>query len=135
MTIPRPLFITLFSLASGLLVGQAVSSPPTTPQLIYNRSGAPLVLSAESNRDYSIDNVSNDRIVSYRLGCIRVSKRGVNITKSMDAETVDWPKGSGVSVLRTAQTGPLVSCKAINSQLSVVEVRFGDGRTWKISGP
>jgi len=131
MTIPRPLLIALFSLAASLLVGQRGTVPTTKPQSVYNRPGAPLLLTAKGTHDYSIDNVSKDRIVSYRLGCVRVPNGSVIIVKSTDAEKVDWPPGSGVLVLRTGQSGRRLTCEHMDSLFSIIEVQFADGRVWK----
>jgi|SRR5579864_747227 hypothetical protein len=108
-------------LLSSRLCGAIVLDVPTSP----------LKLTSDSENFYQVENRSKVDVKAFRLGCVHTENGGKSIRFLFPRSEKAIEPGEAFYSLKSHGTaGEIAQCKALNSQLAVVEVWTGDDGAW-----
>jgi hypothetical protein len=130
----RLVFLALmFACFSAFVLCSTVSTGEEGSHWIFNSKKAPVVLSSGSEREYSVENVSDKHVTSYQLGCVRSIRGEVALVRIVNSRRVEWGPGEGETVMTTGQPEPRGTCRRLDSLVAVTHVAFSDGTSWEIA--
>lgn len=119
---------------------QSAPSPSTNPRYpsaevwTFNFPQAPLKISADGDRSYSLRNTTKLATSTYRLGCVRRSDdSNFIVVHRMDVENTTIAPGKEWGVQAFHQNPEKRDCESRSARLTVIEVNFADGTVWQPS--
>lgn len=119
--------------AGVLTLSVVVAACPTNQDLhwVDNTHGAPLLI-IRNQHTVTLQNRTDKSVESYQLGCFRSDR--LSIERRFALVRSEVPPSSPI-LIPNIQTTPdhLMTCQKLRTKLTVLEVTFVDGTTWRLS--
>ena len=126
-------FFCFCLLAAAVASAQSAVNQPDAQWWISSRD-SPLRFSSTTERYLDVINVSREIVISHILGCIVETKDGYLLTKRFAPRKGEMKPNGGALMDPKSwyERVYLAECKTPGSRLSIIEVKFANGKEWNL---